>query len=76
MVRIRTRAVPPPGDLARGRDPVQIRHPDVHEHDVWLEPRDAVDGLAARGGLADDLELPVAFECVSQPFTDQVVIVD
>src|SRR3954462_4919784 len=34
------------------------------------------NGLGGGGGLADDLELPVAFECVSQPLTDQVVIVN
>jgi len=49
-------------DPARGLDPVEHRHADVHEHNVRLQPACLGDGVLAVGGLTDDGRLAVALE--------------
>ncbi len=45
------------GDLAGGLDPVEHRHPDVHEYDVGAGGPRLLDGLGAGGGLAHHLDV-------------------
>jgi hypothetical protein len=59
-----------------GLEAAAVGQPQVHDHDVGLQGARLAHRLGGRGGLADDLELAVALECVSQPLTNQVVIVD
>ncbi len=42
---------------ARGFDAVQLRHGDVHDHDVGLQAFGQFHGFAAVAGLADDLHV-------------------
>jgi hypothetical protein len=37
-------------------DPVDARHPQVHEHDIRLVQHDGLDGLRAVGRAGDDLD--------------------
>ncbi len=46
----------------RGLDPVQLGHPDVHQHDVGPQLARLVDGLEPVAGLADDLEIVLGVE--------------
>ena len=60
MVRISTRVGRPSAAArirARRLEPVEHRHPDVHQHDVGPVRAAQLDGLRAVGGLADDLEV-------------------
>ena len=41
------------GDEPRGLDPIQVRHVDVHEHDVGLQLGRATDGFVSGRGRAD-----------------------
>ena len=44
-------------DLARGLEPVQLRHGDIHDDDIRGELLRHVDGLAAIFGLADHFDV-------------------
>ena len=64
-MRMRTRESAPVArgrDLARRRDPVELGHADVHQHDVGPQPLRAVDGLLAVGRLADDRDVVLGLE--------------
>jgi hypothetical protein len=47
---------------ARGLDPVEAGHPDVHDEHVWLEPQRLLDGLTPVGCLSDHLDVVLALE--------------
>jgi hypothetical protein len=64
------------GDLARGGDPVELGHADVHEHDVGREAPGAVDRLAPRGRLADDLDVGLRVQHHAEAGAGERVIVD
>src|SRR3972149_7022904 len=49
-------------DLTRRLDAVEAGHDRVHEDDVGLDLLGDLDGLAAVGGLADDLEAGLGLE--------------
>jgi hypothetical protein len=49
-------------DAARRLDPVELRHADVHQHDVRRQPPGQLDRLGAVGGLADDVEVVLGVE--------------
>ena len=62
---------------ARGRlDAVEVRHHQIHDHDVRPELLGTLDGLAAVGRLADDLDVVVQLEEIAHPATDHRVVVD
>jgi hypothetical protein len=59
-----------------GGDPVEPRHPDVHQDDVGAVQVDGGQDAAAVVGLADDLDLRGAGQHHRQSGTDQRVVVD
>jgi hypothetical protein len=59
-----------------GGDPVEPRHPDVHQDDVGTVQVDGGQDAAAVVGLADDLDLRGAGQHHRQSGTDQRVVVD
>ena len=77
MVRMRTRA-----GRARGRQPprrldaVDVRHPDVHQDHVRIQPAREVDGLAPVLGLADHLEVLARLEDQPEAAADERLVVD
>src|SRR5215468_9270107 len=62
-------------DPRGGFDPVQVRHPDVHQHQVGLEPRGLADGRQPVGGLADHLEVLDALQDGAQAGADEFLVV-
>jgi hypothetical protein len=65
--------------LAQGPGSVQaaaVGQSKVHDHDIGLEGTRLPDRLIGGGGLAHDLELPIALESVAEPAADEVVVVD
>src|SRR5581483_6159273 len=70
-----------PGD-AVGEDPsrrleaVEVRHPDVHQHDVGAQRPDLVDRLTAVRRLADDLDLGLGVEDHPEPGAYERLVVD
>ena len=48
--------------LAGCLEPVQARHPDVHQRDVGLQPLDLLDGLLPVDRLAHDLDVGLGVE--------------
>ncbi len=59
-----------------GRDPVELRHADVHEDDVGAVEVDRAEHLAAVGGLAHHLEALRAGEHHPQAGAHERVVVD
>src|SRR3990172_5978372 len=57
-------------DLTRRLDAVEAGHDRVHEDDVGLDLLGDLDGLAAVGGLADDLEAGLGLEHVAERLAD------
>ena len=53
---------PGPGDGPRGLDPVEHRHPHVHQHHVGRELADLADRLGAVGGLAHNPQIVLALQ--------------
>ena len=49
-------------DPADGGDAVHVRHQQVHQDDVRLEPAGHRHALGAVGGLADDLDVVLVVE--------------
>jgi hypothetical protein len=45
-------------DAAGRLEPVDARHADVHDHNVWMQLRRGLDRGCAVAGLADHLEVP------------------
>ena len=60
----------------RGRDAVQPRHADVHQHDVAGGDGELLERLAAVLGLADDGHVVLRVDHHPQPGADQRLIVD
>ena len=63
-------------DLGDRADPVELRHDDVHEDDVGLEPVHDLDGLDAVLGLTDHLDVVEQLEISAQPAPDDAMVVD
>jgi hypothetical protein len=61
---------------ARRLEAAAVGQAQIHDHDVGLQRAGLAHALGGGGGLADDLELPVALERVPQALADQVMIVD
>ena len=61
---------------AGGGDAVELRHADVHEHDVGAVAVDGGEHAAAVVGLADDLDALGAGEHHPQPGAHERVVVD
>ena len=59
-----------------GGDPVEPRHPDVHQDDIGVVQVDGGQDAVAVAGLADDLDLRGAGQHRRQSGTDQRVVVD
>src|SRR5215470_20320468 len=62
-------------DLAGGLDPVQVRHPDVHQDHVRLGLPGQADRLPAVLGLADDLQVRPGFQDHPEPAADQGLVI-
>jgi hypothetical protein len=62
--------------LAGRRDPVHLRHADVHQHDVGGKPPRRLDRGEAVGRLAHHLDRLVAREDRLNPSAHQLVVVD
>src|SRR5688572_23010780 len=62
-------------DLARRLDAADAGHLQVHQDDVRSKALDALNGLFAVSGLADDLDARFALEEGAQPLPDDGVIV-
>ena len=58
------------------REPVHVRHQQVHQDDVRLEPAGHRDALAAVGGLADDVDVVEQVEERAKPRPDDGMVVD
>jgi hypothetical protein len=57
-------------------DPIDARHPDIHQHDVRTQPPGRGGRLGAVAGLARHLDGRVAGEHGAQPGPHEVVVVD
>ena len=62
------------GEHASDFEPVELRHPDVDEADVWTEPASQLDSCAAVAALADDLDA-VGLEDQADTGTNNLLIV-
>ena len=64
-----------PSEPARRLEPIEARHPDVHQDDVGrVAPRQADGGLAVRR-LGDDLDVGLRLEDHAEPGPDQRLVV-
>jgi hypothetical protein len=61
--------------LPSGLDAVHARHPDVHQHDVRLQPAADPHGLRAVGGLAEYVEAGLAGEQRGEPVAHHLLVV-
>ena len=61
--------------VARGLEPVELGHPDVHQHEVRRELARALQRLAPVGGLADHLEVGLRVEDHPQAAAHERLIV-
>ena len=57
-------------------EPVEPRHPDVHQHDVGLELAHDPERLLTVLGLTDDLDVLLRLEDHPEPGADQRLVVD
>ena len=77
VVRIRIRAALSDGEDASGRlEPVQLRHPDIHQDDGGTEPGGLVHGLEPVGRLGDHFNVLLAGEQHAKAGADHRLIVD
>ena len=63
------------GDPSCRLDPVEVRHPDVHEDDVGAQCLGGVDRGEAVGGFADDLEVGLGVEDDAEAGADELLVV-
>ena len=63
-------------DPADGGDAVHVRHEQVHQHHVGLQPAGHRHALGAVGGLADDLDVGLQVEEGPQAHPDDRVVID
>jgi hypothetical protein len=68
-------AVPEPGKLADGADPVHLWHPQVHEDHVGVHGLGHGDGLGPVGRLTPHLESGIAAEHPAQAVAHHGMIV-
>ena len=70
------RAVPSAARIRRAAsEPVELGHPDVHQHDARLQAGRLLDGLAAVGGLADDVDVGLAGQQHAEAAADHRLVV-
>ena len=62
-------------DPPSGLQPVELGHPDVHEHDARLQAGGLLDGLAAVGGLTDDVDVGLAGQEHAEADADHGLVV-
>src|SRR5215472_2287686 len=62
-------------DLSRGIDPVEVRHGDVHDHDVWLERLCCADRLATVAGFTDQLEILNLRQLHCDPLSNDAMVI-
>ncbi len=62
-------------DLARGFEPVQLRHRHVEDHDVGPQALREIDGLAAILGLPDDAPAGDLLEGARDALANELVVV-
>ena len=63
-------------DLAADLDAVAVGQPDVEDGHIGPGRRDAPVGLLGRAGLADDREVVLGLEQLSQPAAHDLVVVE
>ena len=63
------------GDPTGRLDPVETRHPDVHQHDVGADRVREVDGGGTVGGLAEDEQVGLGGEDHPEPGAHQLLVV-
>ena len=56
-------------------EPVEARHPDVHQDDVGSVPPGEPDGRLAVGGLGDDVDIRLGLEDHPEAGPDQRLVV-
>src|SRR3990170_2092786 len=61
------------GDPPRRREAIELRHPDVHEHDVGPHLDRAIDRLAPVRGLGDHVEATLPLQEGAQPLPPERV---
>jgi hypothetical protein len=62
-------------ELPGGLEPVQVRHTDVHQHHVRLQPPGGRNGLDAVGGVAHHLDVGLGLQDHPEPRPDQLLVV-
>jgi len=62
-------------DLPAGLDPGATRHPDIHDHDMGMQPRHSLDHGVGVPGLADHVEAGLRLQETPEAEPDQLVIV-
>src|SRR5439155_8100409 len=72
---LRRRARVGTGQPASGLDPVDVRHPDVHEDDVRLEPAYRLNRLETVGRLGHHLDVGCGLEDHAKPRPNQRLVV-
>jgi hypothetical protein len=63
-------------DAASRLEPVQLRHPHVHQDDVRVRLSGDGDRLVAVSGLADDVDVRLELEDHAKPGPDHWLVVD
>jgi hypothetical protein len=63
-------------DLARGRQPIHLRHAHVHQEHVRPQTRAHQQRLPAVGSLTYNLDVGLIEEHIFEPFAGEVVVVD
>jgi hypothetical protein len=63
------------GDAPGGLEPVHVRHPDVHQHDVSPLPPGQRDSLRPVGGLTHDFHVVGAVDQHAETGPDQCLII-
>ena len=64
-----------PSEAPRGLDPVDARHPHVHEDDVRREHPGRLDGLRAVARLADHLEIGLGVQDQAEAGAHELLVV-
>jgi hypothetical protein len=62
-------------DLSSRSQPIELRHPDVHQDDVGSDTPDHIDGLATIHGLGDDRDVRLAHEDHPEAGSDEPLVI-
>ena len=63
-------------DCSEDVEPVDLSHPQVDDDDLWPEPIDAIEGVAAALGFADEIRYCLGLEGPDQAVAIDGVVVD